>query len=581
LTNSSGSAFSIHNLTGGPFNVSFTLAINLSDSQNILWGIEVSMNSSENNSNLQNVTFSVNRTLRVEFPPTIELHTPATGNISNTKFVNLNYSVNSTFIDGSLLNANLYDCQLWDNSSGTWLQTAGFTGINSSIDQNSVPRPHAFSEVEDIIWNIRCAERNEPRVYAWAPVNLTLSVDSTPPTVTLNSPVNFSFHKDPNSLVFSYTPTDLNLNACTLSNNLSGVWIGNVTNTSFPAGSGAAVLVDINISDLANGDYLWNVNCTDTAGFNAWGVINYTVTYDNVTPFISDIVNYTLSNTCNSVGIGWITDEPSIGNISYGIPSPASTATLATGDNVSLRTQHNVTLEFGDNRETLYNFSVDICDAAGNCVGNFSQNVTTPLPLCNVGGSNAGWSAYTILDEITTLGSLANESRATFAYWWNNSDQSWLFNQINTGSNAGVYLPYGSAVFLFSESNLTWFRNANVTEPLYNFNLSVGDNFVGITSDYTMHSLSQSFLNTSGGEIVDLNNSDNPVFVNLSLVNNTPAFASFNNSANNYDSYYRNFSTGSTTPVSRGDVIWTWVNSMNMTWNGTAIKVNTSISLGI
>jgi hypothetical protein len=131
------------------------------------------------------------------------------------------------------------------------------------------------------------------------------TVDTTNPTVTLNTPVdnaNFS-----SSITFNGTASDnINLTNVTLYGNWTGSWIANETNSS-----------GINNSDyiftktISDGTYIWNYYACDNVGNCDFNSTNRTFTVDTTPPTI--MVQSPINNTSYSTSTIWFNataDEP-------------------------------------------------------------------------------------------------------------------------------------------------------------------------------------------------------------------------------------------------------------------------------
>ncbi|MBU0980310.1 MAG: hypothetical protein KJ709_05865 [Nanoarchaeota archaeon] len=108
-----------------------------------------------------------------------------------------------------------------------------------------------------------------------------VTVDTGAPTVTLNQPVNGTWHTS-DLYTFAYTATDFNLDNCTLYGNFDGTWKANATNKTVVTDQQATVTFK-----LRNGSYIWNVHCYDTLASNSWASQNFTLYVDSVPPAIT------------------------------------------------------------------------------------------------------------------------------------------------------------------------------------------------------------------------------------------------------------------------------------------------------
>ncbi len=191
-------------------------------------------------------------------PPSVVLNTPVNNyNSSNTTQI-FNCS---TTDDNSLVNITLY---------GNWSGWGAKNTTNITGTSNSSQWINTLSD-GTYIWNCK-AEDNTGNA-SFASSNHTLTIDTTPPIVFLDSPANNSWAQS-NSITFKYTPQDANLASCTLYHNASG-WAANTTNSSVLD----SIQSEFTIA-LSDNPYLWNINCTDSAGNSAFNTTNSTINID-------------------------------------------------------------------------------------------------------------------------------------------------------------------------------------------------------------------------------------------------------------------------------------------------------------
>ncbi|MDD9953414.1 MAG: hypothetical protein OXR66_03695 [Candidatus Woesearchaeota archaeon] len=119
--------------------------------------------------------------------------------------------------------------------------------------------------------------------------------DFTAPVVTLLAPGNNTEVND-NNVDFDFSATDnydAVLATCTLYTNSTGSWAPNASATDVPV----ATTTNITVLSLADGTYVWNVQCIDTHANSDFSVHNFTVHVNNVTPSITDgVINDTSIN---------------------------------------------------------------------------------------------------------------------------------------------------------------------------------------------------------------------------------------------------------------------------------------------
>ncbi len=133
------------------------------------------------------------------------------------------------------------------------------------------------------IWNLTCTDSSNGLNVGWSE-DVNFTIDLTTPRVWLNTPENNSFYIS-STVQFNYTPSDINLNNCSLFLNSSN-WRPNLT-LSVPTITNDQP--NIFSKGLADGDYLWNVRCFDLADQFAFNSTNYTVRVDTDAPEFSSV----------------------------------------------------------------------------------------------------------------------------------------------------------------------------------------------------------------------------------------------------------------------------------------------------
>ena len=99
------------------------------------------------------------------------------------------------------------------------------------------------------------------------------------PSVVLISPLD-SYATGNGTIDFSYTPSDEDLESCSLYGDFTGVW--NVSQTEFFPDNGNLNSFSL---DLGEGNYSWNIYCNDTEG-NLVGAANVSFKVDFSKPVV-------------------------------------------------------------------------------------------------------------------------------------------------------------------------------------------------------------------------------------------------------------------------------------------------------
>jgi len=310
-------------------------------------------------------------------------------NTNSTGTVTFNYTVAD-------LSPNV--CAIFTNASGSF-------ALNSTINSTGTGLTAGDADIQDIsfsdgdyIWNVKCND-SAGNVAFNETVNFTFIVDSVNPAVSFNLVNNSNFS---GAVTFNYTVTDSHIFACSIFTNStgSGFILNGTTNTTGTSLSADAP--DTQTVTFADGVYIWNVNCTDAAGNEAFNdTTNFTVTVDTVTSALTNITNDSITST--SVRIRWNTSEPTNSTVYFGVV--ANELTLLQ-ESRSFVEQHSINLT-GLSSSTVYFYNVTSCDPSGNCNVTNSLSITDTTntvsnsfltlstPISSDGGSGGGGGSCT------------------------------------------------------------------------------------------------------------------------------------------------------------------------------------------
>ncbi len=195
-------------------------------------------------------------------------------------------------------------------------------------------------------WNCLACDNSTPSSSDWAPNNFTITIDSTNPTVTIQSPSDVTNTTD-TGLDVTYTVTDTNLNTCWYSNDSMSA------NTTISCGT--------NITGVTwtQGDHNVTIWANDSAGNNASDEVNFFI--DNINPNIN--ITYPINNTYynnQSIEINYTRNDTNLNACWYSNDSYAANTTLASCANISITWtdgQHNLTIWVNDTQVGNTNFS--------------------------------------------------------------------------------------------------------------------------------------------------------------------------------------------------------------------------------
>lgn len=204
----------------------------VTDNRYFQYKIDFSRNDSEQTTAIYN--FSIDYDL-LNVSPVLEIVYPQDGaTYGNNETIELNFSVSDT---------NLDSC--WYNLDGSNnLSIPNCQNINFSTTQGT--------QILNLYAN---------NTFGYISLaNTTFSVNNSLPSVVLISPLD-SYISGNGTILFSYLPSDEDLESCSLYGDFSGIW--NSSQTEFSPING-----DLNSFslDLDEGNYSWNIYCNDTVG---------------------------------------------------------------------------------------------------------------------------------------------------------------------------------------------------------------------------------------------------------------------------------------------------------------------------
>lgn len=554
---SDGSAsYSGAGLTGTCRTVGFVLASSsgsggISDGTDLIWSFGVTENGSS-------VQFSSNRTVNVEFPPDIDINSPASNSWQSSNSFDLNFTPTSLFYD--IAGAEVFSCDVWSNHSGSWQFLTG--GINAPNGTHTVQGITLDDSVGTAV-NVRCHDGNDGNVVN-SSVNVTYNVDATDPVVALT----VEPYQD-GSVVVYVVGTDTNLNNLYLDANFSGSYTVNETSSSPTSGSNATFSIPGTVGD---GVYVVSARANDSAG-NVVSSSNLSVTVDTVAPQLSSFANSSISGHCQARKFTWSNSEES--TVDVYVDTDTDTSDGDSSSNSSFESGGALSFVFGQDQARTHYVNVTRCDRAGNC--NSSPQITwnSPNSVCN------GWSQWTVFDSSIRLVNISAASGADSVYFFNQTSQEWVAFVSGLSANANVNVGYNTGynvVHLSASSNSTWYRTV-ANNGVVDVNLTVGNNWLPVNRLYSLGNFSESLMNGSVQFPSQMHRDADSAFVfNFSFV------AGFNNSIQDYASHLYNFSWGNASmvePCIPGrssfdtcmEAVWVGGN-FNVTWNGYNVTSN-------
>ena len=322
---------------------------------------------------------------------------------SNTS---ITFSANATSLNGNILNMTLY---LWNGGQVTNLTT----GLNGTFNLSTWTMNNLVSN--NYIWNaLSCASNSSASICVWG-INRTLIIDFTPPSITLNAPIN--------TLNYWRVGTNESIN-WTITGSPNTCWFEyNGTNNTRPcadSNSTFALIQDMyNITMWANDSA--NNLAGNTSNWNYY-IVGINETFNNLT--IESTAerfetNVKLNTTLSSV------------NLLYNGTSYGGTITSLGSGVYRILRNLNIPLVNADTNKTFYwNFN----RADGIIVNSTSQtqqtdnlifsncNATLTRPYLNISFRDEGNNS--IIN--------ATIPSATFVYWVNDTTLNQTFSFTNT-----------------------------------------------------------------------------------------------------------------------------------------------------
>lgn len=308
----------------------------------------------------------------------------------------------------SLQNSTLY---IW-NSTNSLIHT---NSTNVSGSSNSTTFGFSMPYEDSFKWNCLVSDSN---LNSFADSNFTLTMDTIAPQVTINRPTpqqNLS-----GSVQFNITLNENGLCRYSLNSGVNNVSMTNSGNRDFTHTN----------SSIADGTYIMNAYCNDTAGSNN-STQNVTFSMDSTFPLISyqgdtesDNANLSRTNIYVNVSV----TETNFANITFSLYN------LTGVVNSTIFTTLTTTINWTSLLDTNYTFQVNITDSANNKNATLTRRVlidtTNPLisygtgtqnNFVNISASNVYVNvSVTELNEKETVFTLYNESAFTgnLLTWW-------------------------------------------------------------------------------------------------------------------------------------------------------------------
>ncbi len=377
---------------------------------------------------------------------------------------------------------------------------------------------------------------------------LTLSIDSTAPTVTLSNPLNNTYTTD-TTPIFNVTVVDDNPDTCILWLSNSTNVVINVTNTTVFSGTP----VFLRPTTMIDGTYKFNIECNDSLN-NRVNVSSslLDLTIDTTAPTAVDLTITwgQTNNTDKTPALSWLTTTETNFERYFIRANKISDNSLEYSVNITTRTTNftALTLSAGD----TYNFSVIAYDLAGNSIQSVNTTSTIRYYVDEVCGTlEAGWNlcgaTWTAAKNLSIIGS---ETSATFITVWN-STHDWSTCILGASTNncdidTGISNSLIGHVWVYVSAqtewrNRTWVAtqlsaNITLTNISNGWNIIPGEfrngrSFGVLGREFTVSNVSMFSLPYINGSVASFVNKDpfNEMAINETVLNYGKAMWTFYN----------------------------------------------------
>ncbi len=336
-------------------------------------------------------------------------------------------------------------CKVYYNGTGNSLVT-NVTNVTIASYTSDVMASSAAQRFADnsYRWNITCNDSAGNVANTLGAV--TLNVDATAPAFSNLGPSDDTWNSTITNMNASFTITDKNTQWCSFWTN-DTTWAKKNSSYNYTSSGG-----DYNFTYTfsADGSYVWNVECNDTAGNSAFNANNFTVNVDATSPTI---------NWLNSTGYNKGIDLQNWSSSSSIIFYVNATDNNAEANNAACVIYSNYTGDWTLN--TTFVYSSDKMNASSAILhpdGSYGYNVT-----CNDSAGNKGQYGSKItlnVDATPPSVDLAGPVNDTF-----NNSRSVIFNFTIEENNLDTCFLYTN------ETSWGIKKNATATQ------LTLGNNF--------------------------------------------------------------------------------------------------------
>jgi hypothetical protein len=348
-------------------------------------------------------------------PPSVTLLTPK--NYQNLSNPSIDFNCSISDIGIGLKNSTLYG-----NFSGIWTanESKTITGGTNSTNFTITLTEGTY------IWN--CYACDQYGNCGFNNTNNTLTLDTTEPTIRIDGPINNTWQQS-QSVTFQYTPVDKYLKNCTLYGNFNRSWLANQTNTTATSDSQDSITLN-----LSNGTYLWNVECYDYAGNNAFNTTNYTINVDSIEPSVS----------LDNPDPGFSTSNPNIDfqftvidNLDASLICNLTINGTVNESNIPATNNSQVTQPVLGFPDGTYYWNVTCWDNASNINTSLTRNFTIDSAVLSIVlnyPQNDSWQQ----SQGITFNYTVTGDNIDACVLYGDFSGSWLKNETNSSPNDGV-----------------------------------------------------------------------------------------------------------------------------------------------
>ena len=391
----------------------------------------------------------------------------------------------------------------WSESGATGLNTDSTSHSYTFNASNKVTK--GFLRTQHYAFYISCSDSDSNPVGAYISVrvNVNSSVNTSIPTITVNSPT-VDKHFTTTSVSVNFTLDKAGYCEYSLNNGTTNYTMTNTDST-------ADLHFNATNSSITDGTYFLYPYCNDTYG-NMNNTYKRNFTIDTINPNIlygNGTVNDSTNLSSNNIYVNVTINDSNMKNVTFRLFNGNGSLVNAT-----VKTQFsNGLLEYrfvnwtGLTKNTVYLFNVTIYDKAGNKNStstimtrvNTSETVNPLISYINASTASNGNQTSTTIDASVNV-TEDNEQAIVYGLWFSNGS---LVNRTQ------------------SISNLTTIRWSSLAEGTYLFNVTVNDtsgnvNFTS-TNSVTIDTTNPSLSFGNGTAIDYANLTQDYIYVNVTI----------------------------------------------------------------